>query len=375
MAITLTAEMIDDLAAGSTFLGTGGGGDPYVGALLCKAAITRHGPVTVADIGDFAPGAQVICVAAVGAPTVLIEKLFSVEDADLAVRRLEVLFDFRADAVIAAEIGGMNATLPIAFAAQRGLPVVDGDGIGRAFPNLQMTTFNIAGVNAAPMVLASEHGESVLIEARSARRCEEIARPLVAAMGASLAMAGYRMSAEIARRAIAPRTLSAALAIGAAINDTRSATAPVDRLLAALEAQEAYGHAGVVFAGKIIDVERHTRDGWVFGHCDVAGLRGEDCVRVEFQNENLIARRGEQVLAIVPDLITIVDTESGRAIPTESLRYGQRVCLIACAAPAALRTEAALKVVGPQEFRLTEAWRPVETLSQAWTRPPAAKAA
>ena len=36
---------------------------------------------------------------------------------------------------------------------QTGLPVIDGDGMGRAFPELQMKTFSIYGVKATPAAL------------------------------------------------------------------------------------------------------------------------------------------------------------------------------------------------------------------------------
>ena len=48
----LTIDDIDDLALGATLLGTGGGGDPYVGKLLVKQAIADHGPAMVVDPED-----------------------------------------------------------------------------------------------------------------------------------------------------------------------------------------------------------------------------------------------------------------------------------------------------------------------------------
>ena len=361
-ASLITRDMVDDLAAGATFLGTGGGGDPYVGAMLCKTAIDRYGPVEIRTLAELHDSADVVCVAAIGAPTVLIEKLLSVEDADAAVRRLERLLGFEAQALISAEIGGVNATLPIACAALRRLPVLDADGIGRAFPNLQMTTFNIAGVAASPVALANEHGEYAILEARNSLRTEELARPLVSALGASATMAGYRMSGEVCRTAAVDGSLSAALAIGRAINDSRSPVAPLQRLLTVLRGLDLYRHAFVLFEGKIVDVARQTTGGFVFGHCEVAAIQGGEHVRIEFQNENLVVRKDGRVLAIVPDLITLVDTESGRAVPTESLRYGQRVSVVGCSAPAALRTEAALKIVSPANFGLADPFTPIEAI-------------
>ena len=76
--------------------------------------------------------------------------------------------------------------------------------------------------------------------------------------------------------------------------------------------------------GKVVDVERRTTKGFVRGQVTIEGL-GEDAgrtIRLEIQNEILVALEGEQVHAMVPDIITVIDTESGYAIQTERVRYG-----------------------------------------------------
>ena len=50
--------------------------------------------------------------------------------------------------------------IPIVVAAQLGLPLIDCDGMGRAFPELQMVTFNLDGIPATPMAITDEKGIS-----------------------------------------------------------------------------------------------------------------------------------------------------------------------------------------------------------------------
>src|SRR3546814_19196415 len=88
------------------------------------------------------------------APTVWIEQRFSIEDQHRAVETLERFLARQASAIISAEIGGCNSMMPVAYAAMRGIPIVAGDGIGRAFPALQMTSFHIVGVARAPLPIA-----------------------------------------------------------------------------------------------------------------------------------------------------------------------------------------------------------------------------
>lgn len=356
-------EDIEDLAMGSAFLGTGGGGDPYIGALLCREALTRFGPVRLLDVDDLTDRDAVFGAAAMGAPTVMIEKLFSIDDQDRAVRALERHLNRDATAITSLEIGGCNSMMPVAYAAMRGLPIVDGDGMGRAFPQLQMTSFNITGVKCAPMTLADEHGNLVLFETDDGKKAEELARPVVAAMGAAGCMSCYPMTGAEARSALVPRTLSAAIEIGRAIAGRGSAEgSPVERLVRTLQGQALYGNARCAFTGKIVSVDRDTRDGWVFGTCSMEGLDAGGTASVDFQNENLSLTIDGALRCVVPDLITIVDSETAHAIPTERLAYGQRASVIVCSAPPQLTTPAALRIVGPSGFGLDLPYTPVAEL-------------
>ena len=44
---------LDDIATGGAILGTGGGGDPYIGKLMAQEAIRRHGAVRLVDVDGF----------------------------------------------------------------------------------------------------------------------------------------------------------------------------------------------------------------------------------------------------------------------------------------------------------------------------------
>lgn len=356
-------EDIEDLAAGSTFLGTGGGGDPYLGSLLCHEAIDQYGPVSLLDPARLADDDAVFIAAAMGAPTVMIEKLLSIDDQDRAVRALERYLGRTATAILSVEIGGCNSMMPVAYAAMRGVPIIDGDGMGRAFPKLQMTSMNINGVRCAPMALGDEHGNVVMFETDDGQKAEELARPVVSSMGAAGCLSCYPMSGAEARTGVVPKTLSGAIAIGRAINGkSHGGRAPVERLIASLCELPLYGDARCAFEGKIVSVERETRDGWVFGTCKIKSLENDSVASLAFQNENLTLHVDGKLRCIVPDLITVVDTESARGITTERLAYGQRVSVIVCASPKEMVTPAALTVVGPNGFGLEGQYQPLSSL-------------
>ena len=79
MPWTLETHHVPHLARGAAVLGTGGGGDPHIGALLATQALASHGPVEVVALDEVPADARVVMVAMMGAPTVMVEKLPSID--------------------------------------------------------------------------------------------------------------------------------------------------------------------------------------------------------------------------------------------------------------------------------------------------------
>jgi uncharacterized protein len=343
----LTEHDLDDLAIGAAILGTGGGGNPYVGKLLARAAIREHGPVTVLDVDEVPDDALVVPSAMMGAPTVIVEKLPSGEEALQAFFALQEHLGREITHTMPIEAGGLNSTMPFTVAARLGIPVVDADGMGRAFPEVQMVTATIYGIAATPMALADEKGNRVLLDRTVDNRwTERLARSITVDMGSTALVAQYALSGRQLKQAMVPGTLRLATELGARVRDARERHEdPVAAIVERLGGRR-------LFNGKITDVERRTVAGFARGEARVEGL-GEDAgaeLLLSFQNEFLVARRGDAVLASVPDLIAVVDSESGEPTTTEELRYGFRVAVLAAPCDARWRTEAGLAIVGPRSF-------------------------
>ena len=71
---------------------------------------------------------------------------------------------------------------------------------------------------------------------------------------------------------------------------------------------------------------------------------------IHFQNEALMAIRDGEAVVSVPDLIVVLDAETGQPITTEALRYGFRVVVLAIPCDPKWRTPAGLALVGPRYF-------------------------
>ena len=373
------------IAIGAGVLGTGGGGSTYLNRLRLNNELRRQGrPVPIIRADDVPDDALVCAVGGMGAPTVSNEKLQEGREIMRAVRALEERLRQQIYAIVIGEIGGGNALGPMITALQCGLPVVDGDGMGRAFPELDMDTFMIYGAAPAPFALADAHGNVVIFERiGSAKQAEEFARSLTIEMGGSAGLVMPVMTGAELKATVIRDTLSLAKRIGDVVLDCRARNTEPAETVAEL------CNGKVLFTGKIIDVERRTVQGFARGRLEIAPFHaappphpssetegssvslhpdggtgegsasphpdggtegGYEVLRIDFQNENLIARSNGALLCTVPDLITLVTLDEGEPIGTESLRYGLRVAVLALPAPKELKTAEALAVVGPRAF-------------------------
>lgn len=337
---------LEPIAIGAGILGTGGGGNPYIGQLRAKQAVKQHGPVTVLSPEELPDNSQVICVGGIGAPTVGIEKVRDIQSYH-ALRALEEYTGKQATALISNEIGGSNSVEPIIPAAMSGLPVVDADGMGRAFPQYHLKTFFVYGVPWCPMALCDEKGNTVIIpEAISAQWVERIARAVTVQMGCIACYALAPMSAEQVKTTAVLGTLSLARNVGQAVLDARDRQEdPIGAILETCPGK-------VLFTGKVVDLDRRTTAGFARGSVAIDGLGPNLGSRmdIEFQNENLIARHDGEIICTVPDLICVVDTDRGEPITTELMRYGFRVTVLGFPAPKLWTSEKALLVAGPRAF-------------------------
>src|SRR5215207_5437896 len=160
----VTLDDIEPIALGAGILGTGGGGNPYLGALHLREVMRKLGPAPIIDPSELADDALVPMIGFIGAPTASIEKIDEGTELLAAVRLLEAQVGRKIDALGIAEIGGANSMGPLVTSLQAGIPVVDCDSMGRAFPELQMSVFLFeANASVTPLALVDAAGNRVVI--------------------------------------------------------------------------------------------------------------------------------------------------------------------------------------------------------------------
>jgi DUF917 family protein len=343
------------LARGCAILGTGGGGEVYTGSLILHEALRVYGPVPVVTLEELDPEGLLLPLGGIGAPTVGVEKLPSGDEGMRLRDHLETVTGRKAVAVMSSEIGGSNGMEPIAWAAQMGLPVVDADSMGRAFPEVQQVAQYVAGRPPELFALTDVMGSVVTLRPASGPWSERILRAVTVAFGGTALMADYVMTVGEAIGAVVRGSLTRAIEIGRAIAEAEDD--PVSALVAVVDGAR-------LLDGKIVDVERRTTAGFARGSVLVEGSGADSgrLLRLEIQNENLVALEDGVVRASVPDLITVVDSTTAEAIATELVRYGQRVTVIAFACDPIWRTSKGIETAGPRAFGYDFDYVPIEVL-------------
>ncbi|XP_065833482.1 uncharacterized protein [Oscarella lobularis] len=249
----------------------------------------------------------------------------------------------------------MNSIEPLILGADVGLPVIDADGMGRAFPELQMFTPAIYGANLGPCCLVSEKGECVpVIHVDTAKQLEDFMRMHTVRMGCSAAVLFGPLTVADVKTKMVWGSLTRARRLGdAVLTAQRKKESPVAAILSCETGR-------LLIFGKIVDVLKTTEKGFSKGHVIVKGFDSfaDATVYIALQNEFIVVRRRfvdgrlGVVLASVPDLITIIDSDTGYPISTEEVKYGLRVAVLVLAAHPMLRTKRALQFVGPAGVRL-----------------------
>src|SRR5437899_6870888 len=343
----VSAAGIESLSVSAWILGTGGGGSPYLALLNMRKLYREGAAVSLLDPMDLADDDLVAVVSNMGAPLVGQERLTDPHTIARAVTMMEEYLGRRFCAIMSLEIGGGNAIQPFMAAALLDRPVVDADCMGRAFPEAQMTSFAIHDLRMYPLMLVDVRDNAVIVaQAASWKWMERLSRTACVAVGSIAATCKAPRTGKEVKECGILHSTSKAIRLGQTVQAARRAHRdPIEAIIEAERGQ-------LLFTGKIADVARRATEGFLRGTAKIDGLGDHRGQRFElaFQNEFAVGWLDGTPRVMTPDLICVMDTVSGEAIGTETLRYGQRVSVVALPAPPVLRTPKGLEHVGPRAF-------------------------
>ncbi|TDV48867.1 DUF917 domain-containing protein [Actinophytocola oryzae] len=342
-------------ARGCDVLGAGGGGPAGHVLPLARYAVAQHGPVRVVRPDELPADELVMPCAYLGAPDVLVERIGTGRESVGLRRQVEAHFGRPVAALMCTEVGGLNGPSSVMFAAHAGLPLLDADAMGRAFPGVEQVAMQAAGVTASPSILADEHERVVTVQAESGEWLERLARSVSSAWGDRSVTSEYVMTVEQAAKSVVLGSISRAANIGRVLEECAGAptTAAVGRL-----AEELGGirlaECRVTRVHRVKNAATATLATNSRRTVLLEGVNRDEgrWLRLEAGHEYHAVLEDGELRATVPDIITVFDVHSGEPVPVRELRYGLRVVVLALPCPPLWLTPDALRLVGPRAFGL-----------------------
>ncbi len=334
---------MSDISVGAGLLGAGGGGAVSEGLKMVDRVL-KFGDsvdmVTVDEVDDDAWGAV---IAGMGSP-VASRKKPRTYSLTWAMELLAETLGFEAAFVIPFELGAGNSITPMLVGVQMGIPVVDGDPVGRAVPQIDMTTFHLGGIGISPLALVNEERISAVIRTDDPYDMERVARAVSAELGSVAAIACYAMQGRDMKRLIIKDTTTLAERVGRTIREAVAAGG--DPAQAVVDELGGY----VLGRGTVSVAESEMRGGFDFGRVEV---EGDLPIQIGVQNENMIAHRGDRLLAVCPDLICAIG-DGGAPLSNAEIEVGMGITYVGFAADPAFRTPEAYglfaKALGVLEY-------------------------
>ncbi|KAJ9607395.1 hypothetical protein H2200_008468 [Cladophialophora chaetospira] len=358
------------ICEGCKVLGCGGGGDPYETFIRAKQVLERApGSIKIISASSLPPAGTVGCTGDLGSPEVSSERMAANECNKAHDELMRVMGYKPVEAFIALEIGGGNGVTNLEVAASCNVPCVDGDYMGRAYPTAWQTTPNVYGTSKGealvPAVIASGDGSFLIMtQSRTDRLVDKILRTATVEMGCRAGHAGPPKSSQVVQEQSIPNTVSLAWRIGKAIALEKTVADRANRIIEAVGGNES---AKTLASGKIVSVERVLRAGHSYGVVEIDGsifgngITTKARISIPFKNENAyveaktVATNGDMstptILASVPDLIAVLDSETGQGLGTPDYKYGLKVIVVAIAAsPRWTDTARGLELGGPRSM-------------------------
>jgi DUF917 family protein len=364
----LTERDIVDMIRGATILGTGGGGDPKKGLELLRKDLQLDRKITMVDPAEIPDGATVVCSYLTGSiAPVSAEKKKAFDTSpkleqhlcSSATRALAAHIQKDIFAILPVEIGGQNTAEAIHVATEMGIPVVDGDLVGRAVPDNQQTSYYILGLPMPPIAVSDSYGDVVIItKVMSDVQAEMIVRAISVVTGGFVGTCDHPLDGEVVKKSIIPRTLTQCMNVGNAVREAiEKKESP---LLKLLEVANGY----LLFQGVVDDFDWKDETGFMYGTTTVRGTgKFKGTLRIWFKNENIIAWLNNEPITLSPDLICVVDRETCKGITNTEMSKGLDVAVIGIRAAELLRTKKGIDVLGPRHYGFDMEFVPIEKLA------------
>lgn len=357
----INKNWLEPLALGSAFMGAGGGGSANNLILLCQELFTDETTIPLLDIDDLKSDKMYAAVGLVGSSEVVDDFYCNGQESINALNKLSTIVDSKFEGIFTLECAGINVLYSLIVSLISDIPLIDGDCIGRAFPELQMNTFHLNKESLEPFIFSSTKNklyefyniDNFLLELNVRQKLNEVDN---IGFFATCPTKGNEL-----QRFLIPNTLTLCYEIGKVFAKYSNYNDILINLVKTTK-NSIYGASIELFIGKVNDIKNIEHKHWK--SIRIRGLKnykGEN-FQILTQNENLIGYKNNSLAIMVPDLISIIDMDTLKPINNDTISPGMNIAVIGTPAPLIWKTNDALNIVGPHCFGYKSPYRSLEEL-------------
>ncbi|KAK6199903.1 uncharacterized protein RJT21DRAFT_37566 [Scheffersomyces amazonensis] len=350
---------------GTYILGCGGGGTPHPCFLDIRHLVRNGDTIRIIDMKDIKKYIKgegtIIPVAFCGSPTVAVEQLKAQELLE-ATTALSNFTGRQPDLFFPLEIGGGQGFtgFEVGASSRMNIPIVDCDLMGRAYPTLWQTTCNacLDDYSFSPGAVSNSNGNSLIVsEIANNVLFERVVRIALTELGTFVGVISNPLSHRQVEQCAVANSLSLAWRIGRAVIQAKQES-DIENLPSRIIDAVGGPQAGKrLMTGKIIDVFRKLHKGYVFGEVLIEEVGSKRQMVIPFKNENIYCKVKNdeedpgEIVCSVPDLISVIEVDTGEAVGTPDYKYGLMVHVLGFAPSHQwTSTKKAFDIGGPESF-------------------------
>ncbi len=338
MSRFLGYEDIKNLLVGAAFLGAGGGGALIDGLEILDDLQKKHGEIKVElmDPKDMSDSDYAVVVAGMGSPLAIrkVENKLQNELVNVfgGLEKLAFMSGRPIKAVVPVEYGAINSVTPIICAVEKGVPLLDVDGSGRAVPGLDVLLYGVNDISPMPIVMGDKNGDILFFNAADpldARSAEVVCRHITTCYDMLLGIGGWFLKKDDIFCKLIPYALTYAETVGKAIEEAKRQKANI------IEALSKHMKIRELCSGEVLRNDQVMRNAHDLGEIEIKGVgafAGKSYI-IDVQNESILIREGDKVLQTCPDLICAIDTDTYTPLTNACVKPGMNVAICGVPAP------------------------------------------
>ncbi|MEM3190944.1 MAG: DUF917 domain-containing protein [Thermoplasmata archaeon] len=354
----LSREEVFDMIDGATILGTGGGGDPSSAYTTLSKFLDDGKYPILAELDELEESQYIGSPYFVGsiAPTQGGKESikFDYKLIERAIEMAKKLLHFDIKGIIASELGGGNTGLAVISSLVANIPLIDGDFMGRAGPELHQSTVNVCGKAMTPSIIITGSGNQlIMMSYQDIDSYESIVRHISVISGGHAAVLDSILRRDDAKNCYIKGTIQKCIDVG------RARRKAVENLEDPVEAITKVLNGGkIIFSGVVKKYIWKDCGGFLKGIATLSGDGEYSGKTLEsyIMNEHISIKIDGKYQVLPPDLISFLKPDTGEAISNTILKEGMHVKVITANADEKWKTKRGLELFGPEHFGNINNW-------------------